>query len=145
MTERADGRVTILEVLEARRASRGLLALDSYTAGDFKDYGLSMLGGCHSCGESLAAYNGYPDTNGYWACRECLREGYPTVESFEAGSAAGPFESLTVGQVEELGRDARVAGDIEMAELCERAVAGDVAAQEAVVAAIRASDDEDDE
>jgi hypothetical protein len=76
--------ITIGDVFEARRRAAGLaLGCDSYSAADFEQQDLAMLGGCHGCGETLGAWNAYPDTNGLWACPGCVREGYPSVEAFE--------------------------------------------------------------
>lgn len=76
--------VTILQVLEARRAAKGLPNTGFYADEDFTAQGLSMLGGCSGCGESLAAYNAFPSHSGVWACRDCVSEPYATVEDFEA-------------------------------------------------------------
>lgn len=76
--------VTIMEVFEARRAAKGLPRQDSYSAQEFADQGLGMIGGCLSCEATLSADHAYPDRRGYWACEGCLSDGYETVEAFEA-------------------------------------------------------------
>lgn len=83
MTTVAPEPITILDVFEARRRASGGEEKEAYSAADFADQALNMLGGCWCCEESLAAYNAYPDTNGYWSCRGCLKEGYSSVEAFE--------------------------------------------------------------
>ena len=52
--------------------------------GEFYRVGLDILGGCEGCHATLAAYNAYPSTSGYWRCKDCLcDEGFDTVEAFE--------------------------------------------------------------
>ena len=51
---------------------------------------------------SLAAYNAHPDVNGLWACRGCLKEGYPSVEAFEEEQAQVSDE---LGELGGLGGD----------------------------------------
>lgn len=85
MADEAKEPLTVFEIFEDRWARAGKLLRDEYSALDFEDQGLAMLGGCHGCGESLAAYNAFPDrVMGLWACRGCLKEGYFTVAAFEA-------------------------------------------------------------
>lgn len=80
--------ITVFEVFEARYRAAGGEEKEAYSAEDFANVGLSMLGGCWCCEESLAAYNAHPDINGFWACRSCLKEGYPSVEAFEEEARA---------------------------------------------------------
>lgn len=86
--------ITILELFEARRAVAGLAPQDSYSAQNFADQDLAMIGGCFSCEATLAAFNAYPDKRGYWACSECLQEGYSTVADFEADTPEAAHEAL---------------------------------------------------
>lgn len=77
--------ITILEVYESRRRASGQESGYSYTGEDFEREGLSLLGGCGGCGESLAAYNGYPTQHGCWGCAGCAEgQGFETVAEFEA-------------------------------------------------------------
>ena len=77
--------VTIYQIFESRWKAGGREPkTDGYTMGDFENTGLAMLGGCHGCGESLAAYNAYPDAaTDHWACKGCLRKPFPTVDAFD--------------------------------------------------------------
>lgn len=79
--------ITVHEVAEARG-----LNVDHDGASSIDDYagvGLAMLGGCHVCAASIAAYNAYPGRNGYWHCGDCIEGdgGFETVEEFEADVA----------------------------------------------------------
>ena len=41
------------------------------------------MGGCEGCHATLAAYNAYPSTSGYWRCADCIGQtGFATVEDF---------------------------------------------------------------
>lgn len=72
--------ITILDVAYTRLGKSG----GNLTGGDFESVGLQIMGGCEGCGASLAAYNAYPSTTGYWRCRDCLcGAGFKTVEEFE--------------------------------------------------------------
>ena len=54
-----------------------------YPAGDFSRCGVDMLGGCERCHATVAAYNAYPATSGYWRCADCIGDdGYETVAAF---------------------------------------------------------------
>ena len=58
---------------------------DLYTAEDCLASGVDILGGCQGCQATLAAYNAYPATSGYWRCADCIGEdGYATVADFTA-------------------------------------------------------------
>lgn len=77
--------VTFLVIGLARLAAKGKPAGDALSGSDLESVQIAMFGGCHGCGESLGAYNGYPDrATGYWACKGCLREPFPTVAVFDA-------------------------------------------------------------
>lgn len=54
-----------------------------YTAKDFYDVGLDILGGCVVCGAALGPAQAHPSRSGYWKCKDCIGvDGYTTV--FEA-------------------------------------------------------------
>jgi hypothetical protein len=58
---------------------------DTYTAGDFTSAGVEMIGGCQTCAATLAPYNAYPSTSGYWRCADCIgTSGFATVGEFTA-------------------------------------------------------------
>ena len=58
---------------------------DLYTAEDCLASGVDILGGCQGCQATIAAYNAYPATSGYWRCADCIGEdGYATVADFTA-------------------------------------------------------------
>jgi len=66
------------------------LKREARTGDDFKEAGLHILGGCKRCEATLASYNAYPSTTGYWLCKDCIGEdeGFETPEhfaSFEKG------------------------------------------------------------
>jgi hypothetical protein len=62
---------------------------DLYTAEDCLASGVDILGGCQGCQATIAAYNAYPSTSGYWRCADCIGEdGYPTVADFTASFTA---------------------------------------------------------
>lgn len=74
--------ITILDVALAS----GVEEVDgTISAGEFARVGLSILGGCQTCGATLGAYNGYPSTSGFWQCAEDIGDsGFSTVEEFVA-------------------------------------------------------------
>ena len=58
---------------------------DLYTAEDCLASGVDILGGCQGCHATIAAYNAYPSTSGYWRCADCIgNDGYATVADFTA-------------------------------------------------------------
>ena len=62
---------------------------DLYTAEDCLASGVDILGGCQGCGATIAAYNAYPSTCGYWRCADCIGDtGYATVADFTASTSA---------------------------------------------------------
>jgi hypothetical protein len=70
--------ITILDYVKSKAGEK-----DSYSAGDFRSYGVEMLGGCEICQATIAAYNAYPSKSGYWRCADCIgSNGFDTVEEF---------------------------------------------------------------
>ena len=62
---------------------------DLYTAEDCLTAGVDILGGCQGCQASIAVYNAYPSTSGYWRCADCIgTDGFATVADFTAHEAA---------------------------------------------------------
>ena len=62
---------------------------DFYTAEDCLASGVDILGGCQGCQATIACYNAYPSTSGYWRCADCIgRTGYATVADFTASMSA---------------------------------------------------------
>jgi hypothetical protein len=58
---------------------------DFYTTEDCLASGVDVLGGCQRCSATLAAYNAYPSTTGYWRCAGCIGgDGFATVADFKA-------------------------------------------------------------
>jgi hypothetical protein len=58
---------------------------DIYTAEDCLASGVDILGGCQICAATIAAYNAYPSTSGYWRCADCIGDtGYATTADFTA-------------------------------------------------------------
>ena len=56
---------------------------DEYTAEDFYRWGVDMLGGCERCHATIAAYNAYPSTSGFWRCADCIGDdGFDTATDF---------------------------------------------------------------
>ncbi len=57
---------------------------DTYTDDDFFRNGVGILGHCQLCAATLAAYNAYPSTSGYWRCADCLgHTGFATAAEFK--------------------------------------------------------------
>ncbi len=67
------------------------LGREARTEADFQEAGLAMMGGCQSCGASIAAYNAYPSRSGYWRCADCIHEGngFETCEEADAFDVEG--------------------------------------------------------
>ncbi len=62
---------------------------DFYTAEDCLASGVDILGGCQGCHATIACYNAYPSTSGYWRCAICIGDlGFATVAEFTAHEAA---------------------------------------------------------
>ncbi len=62
---------------------------DLYTAEDCLASGVDILGGCQGCHATIAAYNAYPSTSGYWRCADCIGDhGYATVADFTSSLTA---------------------------------------------------------
>ena len=60
---------------------------DFYTAEDCLANGVDILGGCQGCQATIAVYNAYPSTSGYWRCADCIgNDGYATVAGFTASA-----------------------------------------------------------
>ena len=58
---------------------------DFYTAEDCLASGVDILGGCQNCHATIAAYNAYPSTSGYWRCANCIGDtGFAAVADFTA-------------------------------------------------------------
>ncbi|MGH3177766.1 MAG: hypothetical protein ACRDPF_28305 [Streptosporangiaceae bacterium] len=58
---------------------------DTYSAEDFSRNGVGMTGGCQLCAATIACYNAYPSTSGYWRCADCIgHDGFATVADFKA-------------------------------------------------------------
>lgn len=78
--------ITILDYVKSKVGEK-----DSYPAGDFYAAGVDMLGGCEGCAATIAAYNAYPSTSGYWRCEDCIADnGFATVGEFEASLPGAP-------------------------------------------------------
>jgi hypothetical protein len=70
--------ITILDYVKSVTGPK-----DLYTAEDCFTSGVDILGGCQGCGATIAAYNAYPSTTGYWRCADCIGEtGYATITEF---------------------------------------------------------------
>ena len=62
---------------------------DTYSAEDFSRNGVGMTGGCQLCAATIACYNAYPSTSGYWRCADCIgTDGFATVADFTAHETA---------------------------------------------------------
>jgi hypothetical protein len=46
--------------------------VDALTGWHFERLQIAMLGGCGTCGASIAAYNAYPSKHGSWRCADCI-------------------------------------------------------------------------
>lgn len=70
--------ITILDYVKSKVGPR-----KTYNAEDHYRHGVDFLGGCEYCHASIASYNAYPSTTGYWRCVNCIgSKGYATVEEF---------------------------------------------------------------
>ena len=64
---------------------------DIYTAEDCLISGVDILGGCQTCAATIAVYNAYPSTSGYWRCADCIGDtGFATVADFKDHTATCP-------------------------------------------------------
>jgi hypothetical protein len=62
---------------------------DFYTAEDCLASGVDIIGGCQICAATIAVYNAYPSTSGYWRCADCIGDtGFATVADFTSCTAA---------------------------------------------------------
>ena len=76
--------ITILDYVKSVAGDK-----DLYTAEDCLACGVDILGGCQGCHATIAAYNAYPSTTGYWRCADCIGDdGFATVADFTAHEAA---------------------------------------------------------
>ena len=76
--------ITILDYVKSVAGDK-----DLYTAEDCLACGVDILGGCQGCQATIAVYNAYPSTSGYWRCADCIGDdGYATVADFTAHQAA---------------------------------------------------------
>jgi hypothetical protein len=76
--------ITILDYVKSVAGDK-----DLYTAEDCLASGVDILGGCQGCHATIAAYNAYPSTSGYWRCADCIgTDGFATVADFTAHEAA---------------------------------------------------------
>jgi len=75
-----------------RCGSTGAKAINSrIDSSEFYRVGLDIMGGCCSCGASIACYNAHPSRNGFWKCSDCIgNDGWESVEEYEKY-----FKSLT--------------------------------------------------
>lgn len=64
--------LTVLDV--AFDLNPALREKPSVNGEDLGRLGLSLLGGCYSCGASMAAYNAHLGRNGFWRCSDCSDE-----------------------------------------------------------------------
>jgi DNA-directed RNA polymerase subunit RPC12/RpoP len=71
--------ITILDYVKAKIGDQ-----DTYSEHDHRHAGVAILGGCQRCHATIASYNAYPSTSGYWRCANCLGDtGFATIEAFE--------------------------------------------------------------
>ena len=76
--------ITILDYVKSVAGDK-----DLYTAEDCLASGVDILGGCQGCQATIAVYNAYPSTTGYWRCADCIGDdGFATVAAFTAHEAA---------------------------------------------------------
>lgn len=77
--------VTFLELMEYRRKLAGHGVKERYTETDFNEVGLTMIGGCVACGETLSPARGHPSDTGFWRCPDDIGpHGFETVEEANA-------------------------------------------------------------
>jgi hypothetical protein len=57
---------------------------DFYTAEDCLASGVDIIGGCQICAATIAIYNAYPSTSGYWRCADCIGDtGFATITDYQ--------------------------------------------------------------
>ena len=72
--------ITILDYVNPSSVDK-----DFYTAEDCLISGVDIIGGCQACAATIAIYNAYPSTSGYWRCADCIGDtGFATVTDFTA-------------------------------------------------------------
>ena len=90
--------ITILDYVKSVAGDK-----DLYTAEDCLASGVDILGGCQGCQATIAVYNAYPSTSGYWRCADCIGDdGYATVADFTAivtCPACGSTEAISETRV----------------------------------------------
>ena len=70
--------ITILDYVKSVVGDKAL-----YTAEDCLISGVDIIGGCQACAATIAIYNAYPSTTGYWRCAACIGDtGFATVADF---------------------------------------------------------------
>ena len=80
----------------------------STPAEDFQSCGVDMLGGCQGCHATIACYNAYPSTSGYWRCADCIGDtGFATVADFTAAYDAAIMTCPACGNTDDHQRDPR--------------------------------------
>ena len=94
--------ITILDYVKSVAGDK-----DLYTAEDCLASGVDILGGCQGCQATIAVYNAYPSTAGYWRCADCIGDdGFATVADFTAHEAA-PAACPACGATDDHQRDPR--------------------------------------
>jgi hypothetical protein len=84
--------ISILDYVKSKTGDK-----ETYTAEDFSSNGVTMLGGCETCGVTIAAYNAYPSKSGYWRCADCIGDhGFTTLTEFEEFAAHAIAERLSI-------------------------------------------------
>jgi hypothetical protein len=92
---------------------------DIYTAEDCLASGVDILGGCQGCHATIAAYNAYPSTSGYWRCAGCIGDtGFATVADFKNHTFATTCPSCGNDNTISATRIATDEGDSEPALEC---------------------------
>jgi hypothetical protein len=80
--------ITLLHVAEARGVKAD--ADGCVNGAEFARVGVPMIGGCESCGATVAAYNAYPSRSGFIRCEDCVGgAGFEDVAEFEDFSRDG--------------------------------------------------------
>jgi hypothetical protein len=99
--------ITILDYVKTVVGDKPL-----YTAEDCLASGVDILGGCQVCAATIACYNAYPSTSGYWRCADCIGDtGFATIAAFIAHKAGmicpacGKADTITENRITTADRD----------------------------------------
>ena len=111
--------LTILDIATAK------LGRPARTGADFAEAGFAIMGGCAGCEASIAAYNAYPSTSGYWRCADCIGDdGFRTLAGFDGWIAEEAARDAADRIPETMPRPCSYLLDDDWRDPCGRAASG---------------------